>query len=72
MLLGYDHGFHLLSTQNNPYRDIIDRGDFMQWLFDEIKAIPYIVGGMALLFVGMLISDSVTSTADRIWKRKNR
>jgi hypothetical protein len=42
----------------------------MDWIINEFKAIPYIIGGVTILFIGMLISDSVTGFADRLWQRK--
>jgi hypothetical protein len=43
----------------------------MTWLLNELKSIPYIIGGIILLFIGMVISDAITGTIDRLWKKKN-
>jgi hypothetical protein len=43
----------------------------LDFVIKEIKAIPYIIVGLLVLFIGMFMSDLMTNTVDKFLKRKD-
>lgn len=41
----------------------------MDWFWNEILAIPLILYGIVLFFIGAFLSDVISSIADKFFKR---
>jgi CDP-diglyceride synthetase len=41
----------------------------MNWLMNEIKAIPYILYALLTLFIGAIIGDFFASIGDKLFKK---
>ena len=41
----------------------------MEWLKEEFQAVWYVVVGIVMLGIGAFLSDIVTKTTDKLWKK---